>query len=136
MNEVMGGVGTTVMFVGALVFLVGAVGMLRLPDLYSRLSALTISGALSTGLVIIGLFLHQPSAGNALKLGLALLIQLVTTAVGGTAMARAGYLTGAPRNEHTLFDDLAVEGDSDPADSRHPGYSRPSDGDLGPENRT
>lgn len=136
MNDVMEGVGDTLMFLGALVFLVGAVGVLRLPDLYSRLSALTIAGALGAGLVIIGLFLHQPSAGNALKLGLALLIQLVTTAVGGTAMARAGYLTGAPRNERTLFDDMAVEGESSPADSRHPGYSRRSDTDPGPENRT
>ncbi|GAA1093174.1 monovalent cation/H(+) antiporter subunit G [Nocardiopsis metallicus] len=136
MNDVMESVGDTVMFVGALVFLVSAIGMLRLPDVYSRLSALTIAGSLSTGLVIIGLFLHQPSLGNALKLGLALLIQLVTTAVGGSAMARAGYLIGAPRNERTLFDDLAVEGDHGGGDSRHPGYSRPSEGESGPENRT
>ncbi|WP_017579068.1 monovalent cation/H(+) antiporter subunit G [Nocardiopsis valliformis] len=136
MNDVVGNAGDIVMFIGALVFLGGAAGMLRLPDVYSRLSALTIAGALGTGLIIIGLFLHQPSSGNALKLGLALLIQLVTTAVGGTAMARAGYLTGAPRNKRTVFDDLAVEGDSSPADSRHPGFSRPSDDDPGPENRT
>lgn len=136
MSGMMETAGAAVMFVGALVFLVGAAGVIRLPDVYSRLSAVTIAGALSTGLVIIGLFLHQPSFGNALKLGLALLIQLVTTAVGGSAMARAGYLIGAPRNRHTLFDDLAVEGRHGPADGRHPGYSRPDDGGPGPETRT
>ena len=136
MTDVMAGAGSAVMLAGALVFLVSALGALRLPDVYSRLSTVTIAGALSTGLVIIGLFLHQPSLDNALKLGLALLIQLVASAVGGSAMARAGYLTGAPRYEGTLFDDLAVEGDAGPADSRHPGYSRPSDDDPGPEDRT
>lgn len=125
MNDVMESAGDTVMFVGALVFLVSAIGMLRLPDVYSRLSALTIAGSLSTGLVIIGLFLHQPSLGNALKLGLALLIQLVTTAVGGSAMARAGYLIGAPRNKHTLFDDLAVEGTTAAATAGTPGTHGP-----------
>lgn len=109
MNEVLEYVAGAILFLGAMVFLVGSVGVIRLPDVYSRLSAVTISGALGTGLVILGLFLHQPSVVNALKLGLALLIQLVTTAVGGSAMIRAGYLIGAPLNEHTRFDDLAVE---------------------------
>ncbi|WP_017604320.1 monovalent cation/H(+) antiporter subunit G [Nocardiopsis alkaliphila] len=111
MNEGLEYVGDAVMFLGALVFLVGAVGVIRLPDVYSRLSAVTIAGALGTGLVIIGLFLDQPSMVNALKLGLALVIQLVTTAVGGSAMIRAAYLTSAPLNQHTRFDDLAVEDD-------------------------
>lgn len=127
MNEATENVGTAVMFIGTLVFLVGAVGVTRLPDVYSRLSAVTISGALGTGLVIIGLFLHQPSVGNALKLGLALLIQLATTAVGGAAMARAGYLIGVPRNKNTRFDDLAVEEERDAPGDRHPGHSRTYD---------
>lgn len=115
MTDVLDHVAGTIMFLGAVVFLVGSVGVIRLPDVYSRLSAVTISGALGTGLVILGLFLDQPSVVNALKLGLAMLIQLVTTAVGGSAMVRAGYLTGAPLNEHTRFDDLAVgdEGEGD-----------------------
>ncbi|MBR8743877.1 monovalent cation/H(+) antiporter subunit G [Nocardiopsis sp. MG754419] len=127
MSELLEDVGDVLMFLGAVVFLVGAVGVIRLPDVYSRLSAVTIAGALGTGTVIIGLFLNQPSVGSAFTLGLALLIQLATTAVGGAAMARAGYLTGAPRNEHTRFDDLEAEGEQETAPERHPGHSRPDD---------
>src|SRR5690554_3074003 len=109
LNEVLDLIGSVIMFLGALVFLVGALGMLRLPDLYSRLNAVTVSGASGIALVLLGLFLHVPSVSNAVKLGMALVIQLATASVGGSAMARAGYLTGAPQARSTQFDDLAVE---------------------------
>ena len=95
------------MIAGALVFLVGAIGLLRLRDFYARLSGVTIAGALGTALLLLGLLLHHPSLENAVKIGLALLIQLSTAAVGGNAMARAGYLSGARPTEDTKFDDLA-----------------------------
>ena len=120
--------GDLLMLAGALVFLLGAVGMLRLPDLYSRLSGVTISGASGTALILVGLLLHQPSWVNLLKIGLALVIQLATTAVGGSAMARAGYLTGSPQAEATLFDDLAVDAGQDVDAEGHPGQNRPDNG--------
>ncbi|MBR8743883.1 monovalent cation/H(+) antiporter subunit G [Nocardiopsis sp. MG754419] len=105
------------MIAGALVFLVGAIGLLRLRDFYARLSGVTVAGALGTALLLLGLLLHLPSWENAAKIGLALLIQLATAAVGGNAIARAGYLTGVKPSEATKFDDLAettsdTEGDS------------------------
>lgn len=100
----------TCMIAGALVFLVGAVGLLRLRDFYARLSGVTVAGALGTALLLLGLLLHLPSAENAVKIGLALLIQLSTAAVGGNAIARAGYLTGVKPVEDTKFDDLAASG--------------------------
>ncbi|MBE2998379.1 monovalent cation/H(+) antiporter subunit G [Nocardiopsis sp. HNM0947] len=121
-------VGDLLMLAGALAFLVGALGMMRLPDLYSRLSGVTISGAFGTALILIGLLLHQPSWPNLLKISLALVIQLATTAVGGSAMARAGYLTGSPQAEATLFDDLAVEEGQELDAEGHPGQSRPDNG--------
>jgi len=117
-------IGDLLILAGALAFLVGAIGLLRLPDLYSRLNGVTISGAFGPALILIGLLVQQPSVGNALKVGLALVIQLATSAVGGSAMARAGYLTGAPQAKETRFDDLVVELDEQ-AGEEHPGYSRP-----------
>ncbi|MBQ1079994.1 MULTISPECIES: monovalent cation/H(+) antiporter subunit G [unclassified Nocardiopsis] len=100
--------GIVCMVAGALVFLVGAVGLLRLQDFYARLSGVGIAGGLGTALVLLGLLLHYPTVENAVKIGLALLIQLATAAVGGNAIARAGYLTGVKPTENTAFDDLAA----------------------------
>lgn len=115
-----------IMLTGALIFLMGAVGVVRMPDLYTRLSAVTISGALGTGLILVGLLIYHASFENSIIIGLALIIQLATTAVGGAAMARAGYLSGAPRAEATRFDDIAVEERNDDSEEEHPGYSRPN----------
>ena len=93
--------------VGALVFATGAFGLLRLRDFYARMNALTLAGGLGTALVLLGLLLRFPSLENSLKIGLALLVQLATAAVGGNAMARAGYLAGTPISPITRRDALA-----------------------------
>ncbi len=92
---------------GALVFATGAFGLLRLRDFYARMNALTLAGGLGTALVLLGLLLRFPSLENALKIGLALLVQLATAAVGGNAMDRAGYLAGTPISPITRRDALA-----------------------------
>ncbi|WP_017587735.1 monovalent cation/H(+) antiporter subunit G [Nocardiopsis ganjiahuensis] len=100
--------GVACMIAGAVVFLVGAIGLIRLRDFYARLSGVSIAGGLGTALLLLGLLLHYPSVENAVKIGLALLIQLATAAVGGNAIARAGYLTGVEPADNTKFDDLAA----------------------------
>ncbi|MCL3859547.1 monovalent cation/H(+) antiporter subunit G [Actinotalea sp. K2] len=108
MSDVLTHVGTGLVLAGALVFAVGALGLVRLPDVYSRLSAVTMAGGLGIALMLIGVLLHFPSPLNTVKVALALLIQLATAAVGGNAMARAAYLTRAPRAAATRFDQLAT----------------------------
>ncbi|GHD24577.1 hypothetical protein GCM10007147_20790 [Nocardiopsis kunsanensis] len=98
------------MIAGSLVFLAGAFGLLRLRDFYARLSGVTIAGGLAPALVFLGLFLDYPTLENAWKIALALLIQLATAAIGGNAMARAGYLAGTGTSSATLFDDLEKVG--------------------------
>jgi multicomponent Na+:H+ antiporter subunit G len=103
-------VATVVTIAGVLIFAIGAVGVLRLPDLYTRLSAVTVASGLGLTLLLIGLLLHFPSPGNAVKILLAIIIQLATAAVAGNAVARSGYLTGAPRTPLTWVDELATAG--------------------------
>ncbi|MEU3017202.1 MULTISPECIES: monovalent cation/H(+) antiporter subunit G [unclassified Nocardiopsis] len=98
---------------GAAVFAVGALGLVRLRDFYSRLHGVSIAAGLGVPLLMLGLLLWFPSVENALKIGLALLVQLATAAVGGNALARAGYLAGTPLSPATRRDDLAETGPSD-----------------------
>ena len=100
-------VGDVLFVLGTVVFAVGAFGLVRMPDFYARLSALTMSGGLSIILILAGLLAHFPSWGNALLVALAIIIQLTTAAVGGNAMARAAYLTEVARTPATYWDELA-----------------------------
>lgn len=63
-------------------FLAGSVGLVRFPDVYTRLHALTKSDNLGLGLASAGLALQSGSWAVALKL---LLIWMVVIVAGATA---------------------------------------------------
>jgi len=67
---------------GAFFFLAGSVGLVRFPDVYTRLHALTKADNLGLGLVCLGLALRSGSGMIALKL---LLIWLLVLVAGSTA---------------------------------------------------
>lgn len=49
------------LFVGALFFLAGTLGLLRFPDVYTRLHALTKADNVGLGFIVIGLILQADS---------------------------------------------------------------------------
>jgi len=59
---------TIFLLVGALFFLAGTLGLLRFPDVYTRLHALTKADNVGLGLIIIGLMLQSDSWLIAAKL--------------------------------------------------------------------
>lgn len=67
---------------GLLFFLAGSIGLLRLPDLYSRLHALTKADNLGLGLLLTGLTLYQQELLFAFKL---LLIWLAVVAASSAS---------------------------------------------------
>lgn len=67
---------------GVFFFLAGSVGLVRFPDVYTRLHALTKADNLGLGLVCLGLAIRSGSVVVALKL---LLTWLLVLAAGATA---------------------------------------------------
>lgn len=63
---------------GAGFFVVGTVGLLRLPDVFSRLHALTKADNLGLGLIAIGLALQAPGVLAAAKLILVWLVAMLS----------------------------------------------------------
>jgi len=78
----------------AFFFLAGSVGLVRFPDVYTRLHALTKADNLGLGLTIAGLALHADSWVVVLKL---LLTWVLVMGAGATAcylVAHAAYGSG------------------------------------------
>jgi multicomponent Na+:H+ antiporter subunit G len=67
-------------FSGIAFFFFGAIGLLRLPDLHSRLHALTKADNLGLGLLIVGVALFHGTLTVALKLLLIWLLALLGSA--------------------------------------------------------
>jgi multicomponent Na+:H+ antiporter subunit G len=74
---------------GALFYLAGSVGLLRFPDAYTRLHALTKADNLGLALVVIGLMPQVGSVLAGLKLVLIWLLVLLSGAAVSQLIARA-----------------------------------------------
>ncbi len=90
----------TIFFVvlGIFFLLLGSIGIIRLPDFYSRTHATSKSDTLGMMLIIIGLILFEGLTINSGKLFLVLLFILLANPIGAHALARAAYNSGlSPR---------------------------------------
>ena len=79
---------------GAAFFLAGTVGMLRFPDVYSRLHALTKGDNVGLGLVVLGLALRAESLAVVGKLVLIWMLVLLAGATASHIIARASLRRG------------------------------------------
>ncbi|HBQ44799.1 MAG TPA: Na+/H+ antiporter subunit G [Thiomicrospira sp.] len=86
----------TVIFllVGSLFFLAGTLGLLRFPDVYTRLHALTKADNVGLGLIIIGLILQANSWLVAAKLLFIWLLILLAGAGVAHLIARTAQQRG------------------------------------------
>jgi len=101
-------VGSGLLILGAAIILSAAIGLVRLPDLYTRTSAIGTAAGLGVSLIILGVVVLDFSALNLLKGAVAIVAQIVTSSIGSFALARAGYLTGSRPVATTVPDELAA----------------------------
>lgn len=76
------------LFLGIFFFFAGTVGLLRFPDTYTRIHALTKADNLGLGLTIFGLMLQTESWAVVLKLLLIWLLALPASATACHLLAR------------------------------------------------
>jgi multicomponent Na+:H+ antiporter subunit G len=70
-------------------FVGGCLGLLRFPNLYTRLHALSKADNLGLGFVVIGMLVTADSWGEALKLVLIWLLVLAGSAIGAYLVANS-----------------------------------------------
>ncbi|MEX5295439.1 monovalent cation/H(+) antiporter subunit G [Kocuria sp. CPCC 205268] len=107
-------VGQAFIVLGSLIFLTATVGITRFPDLYTRSSAIATAAGLGVSFVLTGAFFFLPGVENAVKLLAAVVLQLVTSAVGSMALARSGYLIGSAVYSPTHHNELEEHAGGDP----------------------
>lgn len=95
-------------FAGVVVFAGAGVGLLKFRDAYMRASAVGTAAGLGLALITIGAVLTMPTTANLVKAAVAVLLQLATSAVGSTIIARAAVNSGhafAPGTDLTDLDE-------------------------------
>ena len=81
---------------GLAFFAAGTVGLLRFPDVYTRLHALTKCDNLGLGLVVLSVLLGADSPWLAAKLALVWVLVLLASATACYLVARAALRMGVP----------------------------------------
>lgn len=85
---------------------VSAIGIIRLPDFYLRMSAITKAATLGLFLLLIGLALYFNILGLTIKSVIIIILVLLTNPVGAHAIARAAYMNGTKLWEGNIIDEL------------------------------
>ena len=101
--------GSVLLILGALIMASAAVGLIRLPDVYTRTSAIGTAAGLGVSLMIVGVVVLDFSALNLIKGIIAIIAQLLTSSIGSFVLARASYLTGSKPVETTVPDELQAQ---------------------------
>lgn len=94
--------GCLLLLLGATFTLLAALGVLRLPDLYTRMHAASKAGAVGGGLILLAVALVSLEAAVALRAIVGVGFLLLTTPVSAHLLARASHQAGyhSPINMH------------------------------------
>jgi multicomponent Na+:H+ antiporter subunit G len=86
--------GMALMVIGLFFLLVGAIGVLRLPDVFSRSHAVGLTDSLGALFALSGLALYQGVNGNLLRVLLVLILMYLLNPVMTHATIRAALRAG------------------------------------------
>jgi len=90
--------------VGTVFFFLGTIGLLRFPDVYTRLHATTKCDTLGIGMILMGAMLHEGATLNSMKLAFIIIFVFLTNPTAAHAIARAAYRHGTRLWEKSVVD--------------------------------
>ena len=93
------------LIVGATLALLASIGVLRMPDVFTRMQASTKASTLGLGCLLAGLAIRNPEVAFVVRALSIAAFMLLTTAVGAHVIARAAARGGAPLWKGTLVDE-------------------------------
>ena len=94
--------------IGGTFSFLAALGILRLPDLYTRMHAASKAGPVGAGLMLLGVALVAFDGAVMLRAILGILFLLLTTPVSAHLLARAAYRAGVRPVASTSINDLTT----------------------------
>ena len=99
------------MTIGTAFVFLAAVGVLRMPDLYSRMHASTKAGTLGVSCLVFAVAIYFGDLGVFTRALLVITFLFLTAPVAATMIAHAAYFTDVPQWEGTVIDELRERND-------------------------
>lgn len=102
----------TLSTLGTLFILLAAIGVVKMPDLYLRISVTTKAATLGIGLILIAAAFYFNDPSITARVLAIIVFMLLTAPVGAHMIGRASYFTGVKMWHKSKIDEL--EGQYDP----------------------
>jgi multicomponent Na+:H+ antiporter subunit G len=108
-------IGLTLIVIGVLFDIAGCIGLVRLPDVYTRIQASTKAVVLGTTLILLGSLVLLASLSAMVKGLICILFILITSATAAHALARAAHRSGVELCDQSVVDHYADDRQDDDA---------------------
>ncbi|MGP1345212.1 MAG: monovalent cation/H(+) antiporter subunit G [Phycisphaerales bacterium] len=111
--QVQGFISSALLWIGSTFCLLAAIGILRMPDVYTRMQAATKAGTLGVACIILGVAAHFGSLATAAEAFLIVAFLFLTAPVASHLIARAAYFVDVPKYKGTEVDEMEACYDDD-----------------------
>ncbi|MCB1419245.1 MAG: monovalent cation/H(+) antiporter subunit G [Notoacmeibacter sp.] len=108
------------LIIGSAFALIAAIGINRLPDVYSRMHAASKAGTLGSGVMLIALAVHADDAGIAMRALAGVVFFLLTAPISSHLLAKAAYAVGYPMWKDSVLDEMGGQEKSDLPEAGQP----------------
>ena len=98
--------GCVLLLIGALFCLIAAIGVIRLPDLLSRMHAASKAGAVGGGFILLAVMVMSFDIGVAMRAIVGIAFLLLTTPVGAHLLARASHRAEEAGRGNAIYDEM------------------------------
>lgn len=99
--------------IGTLFLLLSSVGLLKMPDLYTRMSATTKASTLGVGFILVGSAIYFWEVGIVSRVIIIIVFLTITAPIAAHMIGRAAYFDKVPLWKGTIIDQLKGKYDDD-----------------------
>lgn len=99
------------LIVGALFSLLAVIGILRLPDLYTRMHAASKAGTVGSGLVLVAIALVAFDGAVILRALVGIVFFMLTAPISAHLLSRSAYIAGYRPCAETVLNELENDGE-------------------------
>jgi multicomponent Na+:H+ antiporter subunit G len=99
-------IGLALMIIGSTFCFLAAIGLLRFPDLFTRLHASAKAGPMGAGLILLGAGVTSMEPWVIVRCALGLVFLIVVGPLSAHLLARAAMLSGSPSANNTSIKNI------------------------------
>ncbi len=93
-------------YIGVAFMVIASVGLLRMPDFYIRMSAITKAASLGLGFIVLGVGIYFHTPNILIKSVAIIFFVFLTSPVSAHVIARAAFRDKVPFWKKTILDDF------------------------------